>query len=167
MAAFILLLSGYSGIRHIYDSGISSSATTISTFTFCLLVACGFMTGAGGNGGLTSSVNSTAKTFPDKTVRVSVLREATLSQQTLAWNSYRHRDFGLWSLGIFIFHYIACFVCRKHVILPISPCSRHVNTNDLWIIFCSTDSLASHRPSACVGTWYWGFAGKPRVTIAG
>jgi hypothetical protein len=31
------------------------------------------MTGSGGNGGLTSSVNSTAKTFPDKAVCPSIL----------------------------------------------------------------------------------------------
>lgn len=66
ICAFILLLAGYSGIQYIFDSGIPSGAKTISTFTFCLLVICGYMTGSGGNGGLTSSVNTTAKTFPDR-----------------------------------------------------------------------------------------------------
>ncbi|GLB33202.1 putative MFS general substrate transporter [Lyophyllum shimeji] len=65
-SSFALLLAGYSGIRYIYDSGIPASSTTISTFTFCVLVVCSFMTGSGGNAGLTSAVNSTAKTFPDK-----------------------------------------------------------------------------------------------------
>jgi MFS family permease len=68
-SAFLFLLTGYSGMRYIFDSGVPTSATTISTFTFCLLVACNYMTGAGGNGGLASSVNATAKTFPDKAVR--------------------------------------------------------------------------------------------------
>ncbi|KAF9460956.1 major facilitator superfamily domain-containing protein [Collybia nuda] len=66
ISAFIFLLIGYSGMRHIYDAGVPTSATTISTFTFCLLVACNYLTGAGGNGGLASSVNATARTFPDK-----------------------------------------------------------------------------------------------------
>ncbi|KAF8075789.1 major facilitator superfamily domain-containing protein [Lyophyllum atratum] len=65
-SAFVLLLSGYSGIRYIFDSGIPTSSTTLSTLSFCVLVVCGFMTGAGGNAGLTSAVNSTAKSFPDK-----------------------------------------------------------------------------------------------------
>ncbi|KAF8075793.1 major facilitator superfamily domain-containing protein [Lyophyllum atratum] len=65
-SAFILLLAGYSGARHIFDSGIPASSTTISTFTFSVLVFCKAMTGAGSNGGLMSAVNSTAKTFPDK-----------------------------------------------------------------------------------------------------
>ncbi|KAG5643241.1 hypothetical protein DXG03_001290 [Asterophora parasitica] len=66
VSAFALLLTGYSGIRYIYDSGVPEASTTVSTLTFSLLVLCSFMTGAGGNGGLTSAVNSTAKTFPDK-----------------------------------------------------------------------------------------------------
>ncbi|RDB20251.1 hypothetical protein Hypma_012589 [Hypsizygus marmoreus] len=66
VSAFILLLSGYSGMKYIFDTGFPPTSTTISTLTFCLLVACSFMTGAGGNGSFTGSVNSTAKTFPDK-----------------------------------------------------------------------------------------------------
>ncbi|KAG6915674.1 hypothetical protein DXG01_010504 [Tephrocybe rancida] len=56
----------YSGIKYIFDSGLPVDGTTISTLTSCVLVLCGFMTGAGGNAGLTGAVNSTAKTFPDK-----------------------------------------------------------------------------------------------------
>lgn len=66
--AFLCLLGGYSGIRYLYNSGLPSGANTISTLTFCALIAFGFMTGAGGNGGLVSAVNSTAKTFPDQAV---------------------------------------------------------------------------------------------------
>ncbi|KAF8905752.1 major facilitator superfamily domain-containing protein [Gymnopilus junonius] len=66
VGAFILLLGGYSGIRYLYDSGVPNGAITISTLTFGALVAFGCMTGAGGNAGLVSAVNSTAKTFPDK-----------------------------------------------------------------------------------------------------
>ncbi|KAG6897161.1 hypothetical protein C0992_003667 [Termitomyces sp. T32_za158] len=65
--AFVLLLLGYSGIKLIYDAGVPENSDTISLFTSCVLILCGFMTGAGGNAGLTGAVNSTAKTFPDKT----------------------------------------------------------------------------------------------------
>ncbi|TDL18446.1 MFS general substrate transporter [Rickenella mellea] len=74
--AFIFLLIGYSGIRHFYDSAAippaelhssrESDESRISTFGFCILVLCSFLTGAGGNGGLTSGMNATAKSFPDQ-----------------------------------------------------------------------------------------------------
>jgi MFS family permease len=71
IGAFILLLLGYSGIKHFFDTGLpdNAQATKLSHFSFILLVLFSYMSGAGGNGGLTSSVNSTAKTFPDKAVR--------------------------------------------------------------------------------------------------
>lgn len=65
VGAFVLLLVGYMGIRTIFDLGSSASG---STATFWLLVLCAFMTGFGGNGGLVSSVNATANSFPDRAV---------------------------------------------------------------------------------------------------
>ncbi|KAK2459401.1 hypothetical protein APHAL10511_008588 [Amanita phalloides] len=65
LSAFFLLLIGYYGIRHIYDQGLSPGETTVSVFTFILLVLFGLMSGAGGNAGIASAINSTAKTFPD------------------------------------------------------------------------------------------------------
>lgn len=66
--AFVALLIGYNGIRHFYDAGLPTGATDISNLTLCALIVCGFLTGIGGNGGLTSAVNSTAKSFPDSLV---------------------------------------------------------------------------------------------------
>jgi hypothetical protein len=68
-SGFFLLLAGYSGIRFIFDTGIPPGASTISTPTFCALVACKLMTGAGGNCGIMSALNTSAKTFPDRAVR--------------------------------------------------------------------------------------------------
>lgn len=62
---FMFLLGGYSGIRHLYDKGMPDDAASLSTFGLYTLILFSFMTGAGGNCGLTSAVNSTAKTFPD------------------------------------------------------------------------------------------------------
>jgi hypothetical protein len=67
IVASILLLVGYLSIRIIYDNGAPPSGS-ISAFTFWLLVICSFMTGAGSTGGLASSVNVTAKSFPDRAV---------------------------------------------------------------------------------------------------
>ncbi|KAH7881863.1 major facilitator superfamily domain-containing protein [Phlebopus sp. FC_14] len=64
IGAFVCLLFGYSGIKRMYDDGVGDGAT-VSTFHFAVLVACGFMTGLGGNAGLAASVNTTARSFPD------------------------------------------------------------------------------------------------------
>jgi hypothetical protein len=56
------------GMRYLYNSGLPSGVAHLSIPAFLLLATCSFLTGAGGNGGLTGSVNSTAKTFPDKAV---------------------------------------------------------------------------------------------------
>lgn len=73
LSAFLLLLVGYTGIRLIYDAGLPEDATTLSTKMFILLVACSVMTGIGGNGGLAAAINTTAKSFPDKVVRLFFL----------------------------------------------------------------------------------------------
>ncbi|KAF8189660.1 major facilitator superfamily domain-containing protein [Pholiota molesta] len=64
--SFLFLLGGYSGIRYLYDRGLPEGVASLSTIAFCGLVLSSFLTGAGGNAGLVSAVNSTAKTFPDK-----------------------------------------------------------------------------------------------------
>ncbi|KAE9407195.1 MFS general substrate transporter [Gymnopus androsaceus JB14] len=66
LSGFVLLLAGYSGIRLIYDAGLPTNNTTLSTAMLALLIACSFMTGFGGNGGMAAAINTTAKTFPDK-----------------------------------------------------------------------------------------------------
>lgn len=61
--AIVFLFSGYLGIKSIYDAG---SGHPISTITFVILILCTFLTGVGGNGGLSSAVKPVAKSFPDK-----------------------------------------------------------------------------------------------------
>ncbi|THH01153.1 hypothetical protein EW145_g6962 [Phellinidium pouzarii] len=67
---FVFLFIGYSGIRHFYDSPDNTHAMAdverLSHFGFAALVGCAFLTGAGGNGGLTGGVNAAAKSFPDE-----------------------------------------------------------------------------------------------------
>lgn len=63
---FVFSLLGYAGIRHFFDAGLLPSETALSTLNLAVLISCSWLTGAGGNGGLTSSVNSTAKSFPDR-----------------------------------------------------------------------------------------------------
>ncbi|KAF7368354.1 NmrA domain-containing protein [Mycena venus] len=63
--AFAFLLFGYTGIRHFYDVGVEGDSS-LSSLSLSLLIACSFMTGAGGEAAFTGAVNSTAKSFPDK-----------------------------------------------------------------------------------------------------
>ncbi|EJD00756.1 MFS general substrate transporter [Fomitiporia mediterranea MF3/22] len=69
-SAFALLLVGYSGIRYFYNNpdhaGANADAERISHFAFAVMTLCSFFTGAGGNGGFTSAVNASAKSFPDE-----------------------------------------------------------------------------------------------------
>ena len=68
MGASFCLLVGYLGIKQMYDDGVGNG-TTVSPLHFTLLVVCGFMTGLGGNAGLSAAVNTTAKSFPYNAVR--------------------------------------------------------------------------------------------------
>ena len=68
IGASIFLLVGYSGIKQMYDDGIGNG-TTVSPLHIVLLVVCGFMTGLGGNAGLSAALNTTAKSFPFSAVR--------------------------------------------------------------------------------------------------
>ncbi|KAH7916644.1 major facilitator superfamily domain-containing protein [Hygrophoropsis aurantiaca] len=60
--AFICLLFGYFGIRHIFDAGADPY---LSSLSLGVLIICSFMTGLGGNAGLGAAINTTAKSFPD------------------------------------------------------------------------------------------------------
>ncbi|KAF7984876.1 hypothetical protein HWV62_10859 [Athelia sp. TMB] len=61
VAAFFFLMAGYLGIRAIFLNPLTAHPDLM----LALLIGCAWMTGAGGNGGLVSSVNATAKSFPD------------------------------------------------------------------------------------------------------
>ena len=66
--SFAFLLGGYSGIKRLYDSGLAPGESTLPALSFYILVLCNFLTGCGSFGGLTSSLNSTVKSFSDKVV---------------------------------------------------------------------------------------------------
>lgn len=71
IAAFILLLSGYTGIRGIFDAGLGGGKD-LSTLRLIILVLCSFFSGVGGHAGMASAMNTTAKNFPDHLRAVTV-----------------------------------------------------------------------------------------------
>ena len=74
--SFVFLLGGFSGIRYLYNSGLAPDVLSAPVISFCALLLCSFLTGAGNGGGVASSVNSTAKTFPDRAVCILCWRLA-------------------------------------------------------------------------------------------
>ncbi|KAH9009957.1 MFS general substrate transporter, partial [Lactarius hengduanensis] len=64
VGAFVFLLTGYSGIRGLFNAGLGNESE-LSQLRFVLLVMCSFFTGVGGNAGMLSAMSATAKSFPD------------------------------------------------------------------------------------------------------
>jgi MFS family permease len=67
IAAFVVLLTGYSGIRSIFDAGLGEG-TELSRVHFVILIFCSFITGLGSHAAMSSAMNTTAKSFPDSFV---------------------------------------------------------------------------------------------------
>src|SRR5712672_658813 len=67
IAGFISLLSGYSGIRGLFDAGLGN-ATELSRPRLVILILCSFITGIGANSSMAAAMNTTAKNFPDHLV---------------------------------------------------------------------------------------------------
>jgi hypothetical protein len=102
--SFVFLLGGYSGIKYIYDSGLAPDALSAPSIVFYALLLCSFLTGVGSLGGLTSSVNSTAKTFPDRAVCIhggffSQKNNFTHDSMTASIHD-RSGNIWLWTIGL-------------------------------------------------------------------
>ncbi|KAG9095268.1 hypothetical protein FS749_010777 [Ceratobasidium sp. UAMH 11750] len=73
LVAFMLLLFGYTGIRMFYMGAITMSDSSIAKFNggVAALSFFGLCTGIAGNAGITSAMNTAAKSFPDR-MRASI-----------------------------------------------------------------------------------------------
>ena len=80
-----LLLGGYFGIKHLYDSGLAPD-TILSPLGFYILLLCNFLTGYGGFAGLTSSTNTTVMILR----LISILSEHPQLVWLLRASDYRH-----------------------------------------------------------------------------
>ncbi|KIJ24619.1 hypothetical protein M422DRAFT_274545 [Sphaerobolus stellatus SS14] len=65
LSSFFLLLIGYTGLRSYFDAGPIGD-DKLPTASLIALSLFSYMTGVGGNCGLSAAVNSTAKSFPDR-----------------------------------------------------------------------------------------------------
>lgn len=106
--SFVLLLSGYSGIKYVYDSGLAPDASSAPAIVFYALLFCSFLTGVGSAGGFSSSVNSTAKTFPDRAVCIlSRFCKAFITHYSMTASIHdRSGNIWLWTIGLSLLDYI-------------------------------------------------------------
>ncbi|KAG5339450.1 hypothetical protein C0989_004186 [Termitomyces sp. Mn162] len=122
-SAFVLLLVGYTGIKFIFDAGVptnanaNSSTNTISSFTSCVLVLCGFMTGAGGNSGFTGA-RATATGIVISGFGLSAFLFSTVSRIYFPDNTSSF--LGLLALGTSL-PMIAGFFFVRPISLPTTP----------------------------------------------
>ena len=137
-SGFFLLLAGYSGIRFIFNAGIPPGADTIPTSTFCALVVCKLMTGAGGNCGITSALNTSAKTFPDRAVclligSLIVLVVNFFSVLFIAWTSYGDSSFWIRSLCVLVLCGGTYGGRQRYAFLPQAPRLWYGFSHDFWL----------------------------------
>lgn len=65
LISFVCLLVGYLGMRQYYIAGLPHDAAHLTSLSFAFLVVLAFFAGFGGNGGIMSAMNATAKSWPD------------------------------------------------------------------------------------------------------
>ena len=153
IAAFILLLSGYSGIRGIFDAGIGEGKD-LSTLRLIILVLCSFFTGIGGHAGVLSALNTTVKNFPDHLVGLTTpFILPSVSHAPPAGRHCRCRHVWFWALSILLFVYLAHTLPRKHIGLFTCTRARHCDSYDLWVLLC-----ADYSPSLA-----WDNCGRGRI----
>ena len=134
IAAFILLLSGYSGIRGLFDAGLGSAAE-LSKLRLVTLVMCSFLTGVGAHAGMASAMNTTAKTFPDHFVSPAGLLISYLSMTNTHPASHRRRSRHgrVWALCILLFFHLAYTLSRQYVGFFACTLTGYSNSHDPWI----------------------------------
>ena len=65
--SFLFLFGGYTGLRGYFDAGPSSDKN-LPLLSLIALSTFSYVTGAGGSAGLIASINSTARSFPERLV---------------------------------------------------------------------------------------------------
>lgn len=144
--AFVCLIVGYSGVRYFHDRGLPEGATEISTLSFCLLVACGFLTGSGGNGGLAGALNATAKSFPDRLVSVQCCVHGSLAHKHSLCSACQcdwSRDLRVWSLCVRILNYRPCYLPGGHLRVLTCVGHRHFPPDGRRIFLRQTSSVTT------------------------
>ena len=141
VAASILLFTGYTGLRRYFDAGPSNDGN-LPLFSLIAMSVFSFMTGVGGNAGLTSATNATAKSFPDYMVgcdsRVILPFQLTLPCLT-ARNDGGFGSFRFWAICFRFFYPRTTVFPRKYLIIPPISLPRYIFARRHWV-FCGSSS---------------------------
>jgi hypothetical protein len=104
--SFVLLLTGYLGIKGVYDAS-EDNTEPANGGTLCILILFGLLSGIGSNAGYCASLNTVAKSFPNKIVS-SNYGPKTLTVLTslldLENDHDRNRYLRLWIIGFPFFY---------------------------------------------------------------
>lgn len=108
------------GIKSIFDAGLNEGQERASSTTVLLLVFCGFLTGTGGAGGASGSLNTVAKSFPEHIVSTGIYPVTFAAMPTtrlLHTENQFHsvRIIWFWTVSLLVLDNCACGLPWKHL----------------------------------------------------
>lgn len=131
--SFVLLLSGYLGMKAVYDSweGNTKPAGGGTLFT---LILCAALFGIGSEAGFCAALNVVMKSFPDRIVsRTFGSATHTLNLDPEIYCDWK-RDFWPRIVGVCFFHDCAHNIPRQYFGFLACFSTRHTNSNGTWLV---------------------------------
>ena len=134
--SFVLLLTGYLGIKGVYDAS-EDNTERANGGTLFLLILFGLITGIGSDAGYCATLNTVAKSFPNKIVS-SISRPMMLTVLTMPLDIESHRDgdryLRLWIIGFPFFCDRPHDLPREHFRFLAHSGDRDGYPDDTWLV---------------------------------
>jgi hypothetical protein len=145
--AFVLLLSGYLGIKAIYDAS-GDSPSPAGGGTLFALILFESLSGIGSDAGYSAALNTIVRSFPDKVVS-SDLGSSTSTALTLSFDVDNHRFwcryFRIRIVRFPFFYDRARFLSRKYFRFSAHSSGRDSLPNGTWLVLDSPLSISRTR----------------------
>lgn len=136
--AFLLLLSGYLGIKAVFD-GSEDDTRPVGNGTLFTLVLSEFLTGVGSNAGFSAALNTVLRSFPDKIVSSYPGSLTPAVRLTLVFMNaaddclWAHR-FRFRIVRLSFFRHRPHFVSREHFQFPTHSSGRNSRPNGTRLV---------------------------------
>ena len=143
----MLLLTGYLGIKGVYDSSEDNTEPAGGGTLFTLILF-GFLSGIGSNAGYSAALNTVAKSFPNEIVSHNFGPMALTMLITLLdiENDCNGNYFlRLWIIGICFFYDRARDLSRKHFRFLAHPSGRDGRPDGAWLVLDSPLPISRTR----------------------
>ena len=134
--SFLLLLTGYLGVKGVYDAS-GDHAERAKGGTLSILILFGLLTGIGSNAGYSATLNTVAKSFPNKIVSSSsgpllltVLTQPLDIEDDRDGNGYLR----LWTIGFRFFYDRAHDLPGKYFRFLANSSGRDGHPDDTWLV---------------------------------